>query len=257
MEFVPKILGFLCNWCSYAGADNAGVSRIQYLPSVRVIRVMCSGRVDPVFVLEALIRGIDGVIILGCHPGDCHYISGNYEAEMKFDTVKQLLGLIGLDNRVKLDWVSAAEGARFAELINEFTENIKNLGKSPLRSDTTNSELKLELEAMINAIKGSRLRALAGRKRKIINEGNVYGKKIPPEKFNDIQKTAIYDEYIRQKILLLLKNRSMSVRELAIELKIDPSEVLENIVELQSSGLVALDRIENIVPYYISMMVDK
>ena len=120
-EFKPKILGFLCNWCSYAGADLAGVSRIQYAPSIRVVRVMCSGRVDPVFVVDALQKGIDGVLITGCHFGDCHYNDGNYEADTKFSALKHLLSFIGFDDRILLGWVSAAEGLQFANLVNEFT----------------------------------------------------------------------------------------------------------------------------------------
>ncbi|MFX0004751.1 MAG: hydrogenase iron-sulfur subunit, partial [Candidatus Hermodarchaeota archaeon] len=131
MSFEPKILGFLCNWCSYAGADLAGVSRMQYPPNIRVIRVMCSGRVDPKFIFEALRVGADGVIVLGCHLGDCHYLEGNYEAEKKFDMVKRFLKLIDFDNRVRLDWVSASEGARYASVITEFTNHIKSLGPSP------------------------------------------------------------------------------------------------------------------------------
>ena len=131
--FEPKILGFLCNWCSYAGADLAGVSRIQYPTNIRVIRVMCSGRVDPVFIAEAFIRGIDGVIVLGCHLGDCHYISGNYETELKMTMLSKLLNLINFSDRLHLDWVSAAEGNRFAQIVGEFTEHIRKLGPSPLK----------------------------------------------------------------------------------------------------------------------------
>ena len=135
MSFEPKLLGFLCNWCSYAGADLAGVSRFQYPTNIRVIRVMCSGRVDPVFVFKALQTGIDGIIIMGCHPGDCHYLDGNYEAEKKYEMIEKLLKLIGFENRVRLEWVSASEGARFAEVVREFTESIKTLGPSPLKKE--------------------------------------------------------------------------------------------------------------------------
>ena len=126
MSFKPKILGFLCNWCCYAGADLAGVSRMQYPPNIRVIRLMCSGRIDPKFIFEALRVGADGVFIGGCHLGDCHYLEGNYEALKKFELVQKLLKLIGFDNRVRLEWVSASEGARYAEVIKEFTEHLKN-----------------------------------------------------------------------------------------------------------------------------------
>jgi F420-non-reducing hydrogenase iron-sulfur subunit len=127
--FEPKILAFCCNWCSYAGADLAGTSRIQYAPNVRVIRVMCSGRVDPTFILKAFEKGLDGVLVLGCHPGDCHYIAGNYKAARRLPLLRKMLEQLGVEpQRLRLDWVSAAEGDRFATVINEMTDTIKKLG---------------------------------------------------------------------------------------------------------------------------------
>jgi F420-non-reducing hydrogenase iron-sulfur subunit len=128
-EFEPKIIAFLCNWCSYAGADLAGVSRFQYPPNIRVIRVPCSGRINPFYILKALQRGVDGVLVSGCHPGDCHYISGNYYARRKFALLKNYLEYLGIEpERVQFSWVSAAEGARFASIIKKVTEQIKRLG---------------------------------------------------------------------------------------------------------------------------------
>lgn len=128
-EFEPKIVAFLCNWCSYAGADLAGTSRIQYAPNVRVIRVMCSGRVDPTFVIKALRAGADGVLIGGCHFGDCHYIEGNYKAARRVALLKKMLGQLGIEEeRVWLEWISAAEGSRFAQVVNNMTAKIKELG---------------------------------------------------------------------------------------------------------------------------------
>ena len=127
--FEPQILCFACNWCSYAGADLAGVSRIQYPPNVRIIRVMCSGRIDPTFVLKALHEGIDGVLICGCHIGDCHYIDGNHKTARRIPLLKKLLGQLGIeDERVRLEWVSASEGDRFASIIKDTTEQIRRLG---------------------------------------------------------------------------------------------------------------------------------
>lgn len=132
--FEPKILGFLCNWCTYAGADLAGVSRFQYPPNIRVIRVMCSARVDPVYVMKAILAGVDGVLIGGCHPGDCHYIDGNYYTRRRAVMLKKLLEILGLEpERIRLEWVSASEGIRFAEMVKDFTEAIKRLGPNPLR----------------------------------------------------------------------------------------------------------------------------
>lgn len=129
-DFNPEILAFCCNWCSYAGADLAGVSRFQYPPNIRIIRVMCSGRVDPSFILKALKDGADGVLITGCHIGDCHYISGNEHTKERFERfMNNIIKQIGINpERVRLEWVSASEGRRFADLITEFTINIKELG---------------------------------------------------------------------------------------------------------------------------------
>ena len=129
MSFEPKIMGFLCNWCSYTGADLAGTARLKYPPNVMAIRVMCSGRVDPGFILDAFRKGADGVLVCGCHPGDCHYVNGNYKCMRRIPLTKQLLEGFGIDpKRLRLDWVSASEGNRFKEVITEFTEQIRALG---------------------------------------------------------------------------------------------------------------------------------
>jgi len=128
-DYEPKILGFLCNWCSYAGADLAGTSRIHYPPNIRIIRVPCSGRVDPLLVVKAFERGADGVLISGCHPGDCHYVQGNYYARRRFAVLRDLLDFIGIErDRLRLEWVSAAEGQRFAQIVSDFTKRLKELG---------------------------------------------------------------------------------------------------------------------------------
>ncbi|MBU0685177.1 MAG: hydrogenase iron-sulfur subunit [Thermoplasmatota archaeon] len=132
--FEPKLLVFCCNWCSYAGADLAGVSRLQMPPYFRTIRVMCSARVDPEFVLRAFERGADGVLVAGCHPADCHYIGGNYRTRRRIALLKMLIQQFGYDpDRLRLEWVSAGEGEKFQKTIVEFTNTIKELGVSPLR----------------------------------------------------------------------------------------------------------------------------
>ena len=131
----PLIIGFCCNWCSYAGADLAGVSRIQYPPSLRIVRVMCSGMVHPNLVIDALTKGADGVLVCGCHPGDCHYQEGNLRAEKRADAIRLMLEDFGLEpERFRLEWVSAAEGPRFAQVVGDFTEQIRLLGTSPYRT---------------------------------------------------------------------------------------------------------------------------
>ena len=134
-EFEPLIIGFCCNWCSYAGADLAGVSRLQYPPNLRVIRVMCSGMVHPNLVIDALTKGADGVIICGCHLGDCHYIEGNVKAENRKEAIELMLEDFGIEpERFRLEWVSASEGPRFAEVITNMTESVRALGPSPYRA---------------------------------------------------------------------------------------------------------------------------
>jgi len=127
-EFNPKIVCFCCSWCSYAGADLAGVSRFQYPSTIRIVRVMCSGRVDPAFILEAFKYGMDGVLVTGCHIGDCHYLKGNEFAKERFERFQSVLKIMNLEKRFRLEWVSASEGKRFAEIITEFSNNIKKLG---------------------------------------------------------------------------------------------------------------------------------
>ncbi len=135
-QFEPVIVGFFCNWCTATAADLAGTTRMQYPPNVRPIRTMCSGSVDPVYVLRALLSGADGVIVGGCPPGDCHYVSGNYRARRRIAILKTILATLGLeDDRVWVRWISAAEGAKFARTMNEVTQTIKKLGPNPIKSD--------------------------------------------------------------------------------------------------------------------------
>ena len=137
-SFEPLIVGFACNWCTYAGADLAGTSRIQYPPNIKLIRVMCSGRISPTFILKAFALGVDGVFIGGCHPGDCHYIEGNYKAIRRVKLMKRLLLQLGIEpQRLRLEWISASEGARFAQVITDFTNTIKELGSLGKRSYST------------------------------------------------------------------------------------------------------------------------
>ncbi|MGD0494518.1 MAG: hydrogenase iron-sulfur subunit [Candidatus Bathyarchaeia archaeon] len=134
--FEPKIIGFLCNWCSYAGADLAGVSRIQYPTNIRIIRVMCSGRIDPAFIFEAFKDGADGVLVAGCHlPSDCHYISGNFKALRRITLLKNTLKELGIEpERVRLEWVSASEGDKFATIVRDMVEDLKKIGPNPVKN---------------------------------------------------------------------------------------------------------------------------
>ncbi|MDI7266735.1 MAG: hydrogenase iron-sulfur subunit [Myxococcota bacterium] len=134
-EFEPKVIAFCCNWCSYTGADLAGTSRIQYSPNMRIVRVMCSGMVHPNLVMDALTKGADGVIMCGCHPGDCHYIDGNLRAKSRAEAIDLMLQDFGLEpERFRLEWVSASEGPRFAEVMNSMVEQVRQIGPSPYRT---------------------------------------------------------------------------------------------------------------------------
>lgn len=133
-EFEPVIISFCCNWCSYAGADQAGASKIQYPDNIVIIRTMCSGMVHPNFVMSAFEKGADGVLICGCHPGDCHYLEGNLKAEQRAEAIDLLLEDFGLEpERFRLEWISASEGKKFAQIVDEMTRTLKELGPSPYR----------------------------------------------------------------------------------------------------------------------------
>ena len=132
-KFEPKIVAFLCNWCSYTGADLAGTARIQYPPNVRIVRIMCTGALDPIYVIKPLLEGADGVLVSGCYPGDCHYVNGNMKARRRVASLKTILSEFGLEQeRVWLRWISASEGKRFAETVTEMVDRLRDLGPNPL-----------------------------------------------------------------------------------------------------------------------------
>ena len=141
-EFEPTVVGFLCNWCAYAGADLAGTSRMQYPPNIRIIRVMCSGRVDPTFILKAFKRGADGVLIAGCHlPGDCHYLSGNFKTQRRIFLLRRVLSHLGIEpERIRLEWISASEGDKFATVVRDMVEELKRLGPINFKDGDDRSE---------------------------------------------------------------------------------------------------------------------
>ena len=151
--FEPKIVAFCCNWCSYAGADLAGVGRMQYPPNARIIRVMCSGRIEPYFILRALELGADGVLVAGCHIGDCHYISGNVEAEKRMAATADVLDILGIGReRMRLEWISASEGQKFAATMKEFTDGIRELGPNPLKGTRAPAIKSGDLKAKVDAL---------------------------------------------------------------------------------------------------------
>jgi len=252
-DFEPKIVGFLCNWCSYAGADLAGVSRFQYPPHLRVIRVMCSGRVDPPLVIRAFSRGADGVMILGCHPGDCHYATGNYYARNRAQVLAQLFGEVGMDaGRFMLDWVSAGEGERFASLVSSFTDQVRGLGAlgSEFVSAGERDELPLRLNAATHVVVGERVRWLMGRKREMLEKGDVYGRSVEAQEYDALLESCVTDEYLRNRLLLLTADQPLSVVEMARAIGVPPRQVLPHVMALEQGGLMAMVGIEGYTPTY-------
>ena len=256
MTFEPRIVGFLCNWCSYAGADLAGVSRISYPTNIRIIRLMCSGRVDPVIVLETLAQGADGVLVAGCHIGDCHYITGNLQAERKIKMLKKLLARTGLEvERLRLEWVSASEGGRFAELVKDFTDQLKKLGPSPLAGHKPDKNILAGVIAAKAAAEDFRLRLLVGREKTMIDDGNVYGEEVSEEELDKVLNEIIDTEFVRNRIYLWVKEEPLSVKELSKRLDLDSQMVLRHIVVMRRRGLITVDRVEGTSPLYTALEV--
>ncbi len=235
--FEPSIVGILCNWCSYAGADLAGISRIQYPPNIRVVRVMCSGRVDPQLVIYTMLEGADGVLALGCHPGDCHYQSGNLEAREKFEALLKVLRNVGMDERFQYEWVSASEGVRFAEVVRGFTDHIRSLGPSPVLEDEI---IQFRLKAALREVSDFRLRWLIGRQRNIQEEGDAYGQESDTEKWDSVMEKVLRDQFIRAQIVERTLDGPASVEDLAEVIDADTVEIFRHVQRLRTNGLVVL-----------------
>lgn len=254
-NFEPKILGFLCNWCSYAGADLAGVSRIQYPTNLRVVRVMCSGRIEPEFVVEALEKGVDGVIITGCHPGDCHYQTGNYQTERRFNALKEALSYTSIEpERIRLEWVSASEGSRFGEVVSDFTEQIRNLGPNPIKSKDKKEDLFKELEAVKNLFSTHASRTLIGKEGELTEKGNVYNEKIELNRYEDIISENILSGYIRHYILVSAKEEPKTIKEFSEKLGVNPQKIVYEISLLMRKNMIALDSIDGAIPKFLSIV---
>ncbi len=235
--FEPRIVGILCNWCSYAGADLAGISRIQYPPNIRVVRVMCSGRVDPQLVLYTMLEGTDGVIALGCHPGDCHYQSGNLEAREKFEALLKIIRNAGLDGRFRYEWVSASEGQRFAEVVSDFTEHIRAMGPTPVPTD---ENLRFKLRAALREVGDFRLRWLVGRQRNILEEGDAYGQERSREELDLVMERVLRDQFIRAQIIEATISDAASVEDMADVIGVDTTEVFRHVQRLRAQGRVVM-----------------
>ena len=236
-DFEPRILGFLCNWCSYAGADLAGVSRMQYPPNLRVVRVMCSGRVDPVVVAETLLKGLDGVLVTGCHINDCHYITGNLHTQKRMNLLIELLDRTPLKGRVKLEWVSASEGTRFAAVVRGFTDSVRALGPTPVTGD---SAARTALLAVRDTFASPRLRNILGKFHQLTEKGTVYGWKLEHEKMEESLREVLHSEHARALIINNAGPGPVTVPKLAEATRLPPDEVLRHLSVMMKQNIVAL-----------------
>jgi coenzyme F420-reducing hydrogenase delta subunit len=241
-DFEPKILGFLCNWCCYAGADLAGVSRYQYPTNMRIIRVMCSGRVDPAFILRGFSNGMDGVFVGGCWLGECHYVTeGNYDALSVVHICKKLLKEIGINpERLRLEWVSASEGIRFAEVVTDFVKKLKGLGPLGSGEGIDENSLKLKLEATkslvpyIKLVERERLRVR-------FDTEDEYEKFFNSEEVDRLFHDLVADRLTMNEILLLMREQALSTAEVSEILGLTPSEVSRCLSSSAKEGLVRFD----------------
>jgi F420-non-reducing hydrogenase iron-sulfur subunit len=247
-DYEPKIIGFLCNFCAYAGADLAGVSHFQYPTNIRSIRVLCSTRITSHIILEVFREGADGVLIGGCHIDDCCNLSAHIYTSKRVEMARQLMEFAGLDSeRLKLEPVSASEGEKFAELVAEFVTRLKELGPSPVKDDKS---LLLKLDAAIETAKEYRLRLLSGKEFDLTWKGNVYGKIVDVKELDALAEVVVKEDYERNLILQMTKSQPLSVKELAKEIGAPTQEILQQIVVLRSRNLIAMDSIEGATPKY-------
>ena len=217
---------------------------------------MCSGRIDPIIPLEVFIRGADGILVLGCHPGDCHYVEGNLYEERKIQMLKKLLALTGLEpQRLRLEWISASEGQRFAQTVTEFTEQIKKLGPSPMSGQKPNQRILENLQAAKNAASDFRLRVLVGRERELTEKSNAYEDKVSQEEFDALLEDIVEAEFVRHKIQLLTKAQPLSVKALAEAVKMKPATVLRHIVNMRRKGMITIDHVEGTTPLYKALEI--
>jgi len=255
-EYEPRLIGFLCNCCGYAVADLAGISRIQYPPNIRFLRVMCCRRIDPSMLLGVFSEGVDGVMITTCTLGGCNYIRNHEQVETKYHFTRRLLEKAGFEpERLALEYIFASEGQKFADQVDAFIDKVRGLGPSPVLGDSPDSGLLLNLRAAKAAAENYRLRALVGKEEKLVKEGNIYGEPVAQEEFDEVMDEAVESEYVHQKIRLSLLQEPSSVKELSERLGIDPRKVLEHIVAMRQLGWVDVQEIRGSSPIYAAMEV--
>ena len=241
-EFKPTIVGFLCNWCCYGGADLAGVSRFQYPPYLRVIRLMCSGRVDLQFIFRAFAKKADGVFVGGCHLNDCHYNpEGNYDAMGNVLMAKRILEKVGVNpDRLRLEWVSAGEGTRFAEVMNEFSAKVKSLGPlgssegMPVAEISSRLQLADELVPYIKLVERERLRVP-------VRTEEGYKQFFGSERFDQLFNELVLDKLVMSRIMGFVRRQPVAAAEIPAKLDLEPSEVTRHLQHLSERGMVKFD----------------
>lgn len=238
-EFKPIIIGFLCNWCCYGGADLAGVSRFQYPPYLRVIRLMCSGRVDLEFIFRAFARKADGVFIGGCHLNDCHYNpEGNYDALGNSLMAGRILGAVGVNpERLRLEWVSAGEGTRFAEVMNEFSSKVKGLGPLGSSEGVDIADLQSGLEAATRLVPYIKL-VERERLRVPVRTDEGYRKFFGSADFDALFQALVLDKLTLSRIMGLVRAKAVSAREVSANLRLDPADVARHLHDLARQGML-------------------
>jgi F420-non-reducing hydrogenase iron-sulfur subunit len=242
LKFKPRILGFVCNWCCYGGADLCGVSRFQYPPYIRLIRVMCSARVDPAHIFRALATGQDAVFVGGCHINDCHYITnGNYDALNMATICRKLLERMGVNrDRLRLEWVSAGEGVRFANIMNEYGAQVEKLGPLGKSEGTDEKVLKSRLETVTRLVPYIKLVASERLKPPVRSEEG-YRKFLASDEFNRLFNETIADKLATGQIVSLLREGPLTTAGIAKGLGLAPSEVSRHLVSSSKHGLVRYD----------------
>jgi coenzyme F420-reducing hydrogenase delta subunit len=244
-----NIVCFMCNW-----AFCQDEMQIPY--NVNVVRVMCIGRIDPVIILETFEKGVDGVMLVGCKPPDCHYIDGNIQAERALKMLRKLLKLAGLETeRIKLLWYSPTDEKSFGSYAKKFLHEIKEIGFSPLRSEASKSAVLVNILAAKNAASDFRLRVLLGREKELTEGVNVYGEKLSAEEFDALLDEIVTEEFVRHKIHVLTETEPLSVKALADALEMETANVLRHIVNMRRKNMIALDHVEGTTPLYKALEV--
>ncbi|MGQ9507027.1 MAG: hydrogenase iron-sulfur subunit [Candidatus Bathycorpusculaceae bacterium] len=243
-----NIVCFMCNWTFCQ-------EEMQIPSDVNVVRVMCIGRIDPAIILETFEKGVDGVMLVGCKPPDCHYIDGNLQAERAVKMLRKLLKLAGLETgRIKLLWHSPMDEKSFGSYAKKFLHEIKEIGFSSLKR-APNSGLLVNVLAAKNAASDFRLRVLLGREKELTEGVNVYGEKLSTEEFDALLDEIVTEEFVRHKIHVLTKTEPLSVKALADALEMKTANVLRHIVNMRRKNMIALDHVEGATPFYRALEV--